>query len=65
MEDGDRERAYFSGGRIFFCIGCKLSSQVKVDGAHTVEYILLHALLVDWLVVSCEDACADLVSKDL
>ena len=81
MEDGDREGAYFSGGRIFFHLGCKLSSQAKVDGAHTVESwvrgphgrkdlshgaeVLIHALIVNWLVVRCEDACADLVSDDL
>ena len=81
MEDGDGEGAYSSGGRILFCVGCKLSSQAKVDGARTVESwargpngredlshradVLLHALLVDWLVVCCEDACADLVREDL
>ena len=69
MEDGDREGAYSSGGRILFHVGCKLLSQVKVDGAHTVESwvrgphgrkdlshgadVLLHASLVDWLVVCC------------
>ena len=62
-------------------VGCKLSSQAKVDGSHTVESwvrgpygredlshgveVLLHASFVDWLVVFCEDACADLVSEDL
>ena len=81
MEDGDGEGAYSSGGRIFLKVGCKLSSQAKVDGAHTVESwvrglhgredlshgaeLLLHALFVDWLVVQCEDACVDLVSEDL
>ena len=81
MEDCDGEGAYSSGGRIFFRLGCKLLSQAKVDGNHTVESwvrgphgrkdlshgsdILFHASLVDWLVVRCEDACADLVSKDL
>ena len=63
MEDGDEEGAYSSGRRIFFCIGCKLSSQAKVDGAHTVASwvrgphgredlshgadVLLHASLVE------------------
>ena len=81
MKDGDREVAYSSGGRIFLRVGCKLSSQAKVDGAHTVDSwvrgphdredmshgaeVLLHALFVDWLVVCCENVCADLVSKDL
>ena len=81
MEDGDEEGAYSYGRRIFFRIGCKLLSQAKVDGAHTVESwvrgphgredlshgaeVLLHALFVEWLVVRCEDACADLVSEDL
>ena len=81
MEDGDEEGADSSGGSIFFRVGCKLSSQAKVDGAHTVESwvrgphgredlshgagVLLHASLVDGLVVSCQDACADLVSEDM
>ena len=81
MEDGDRERAHSSGGRIFFCVGRKLSSQAKIDGAHGVESwvwgphgrkdmshgadVLLHASFVDRLVVGCKDACTDLVSKDL
>ena len=81
MEDGEREGAYSSGGRIFFHVGCKLLSQAKVDGTHTIESwvrgphgredlshgadVLLHASLVDWLVVRCEDACADLVSEYL
>ena len=81
MEDGDGEGAYSSGGRIFLRVGFKLSSQAKVDGAHTVESwvrgphgredlshgaeVLLHALFLDWLVVRYEDACADLVSSDL
>ena len=81
MEDGDGEGVYSSRGRIFLRVGCKLSSQAKVDGSHTVESwvrgphgrkdfphgaeVLLHALFVDWLVVRCEDACADLVSKGL
>ena len=58
-----------------------MSSQEKVDCAHTVESwvrgphgredlshgedVLLHASLVDGLVVRCQDACADLVSEDL
>ena len=62
-------------------VGCKLLSQAKVDGAHTVESwvrgphgrkdlshgaeVLLHASFVDWLVVCCKDACADLVSEGL
>ena len=81
MEYGDREEVYSSGGRIFLRVGCKLSSQAKVDGAHTVESwvrgphgrkdlshgaeVLIHASFVDWLVVCCEDACAYLVSGDL
>ena len=81
MEDGDREGAYSSRGRILFCVGCKILPQTKVNGAHTVESwvrgphgfkdlsygadVLLHASLVDWLVVRCKDACADLVSKYL
>ena len=79
MEDGDGEGADSSGGRIFFLVCRKLLSQAKVDGAHTVESwvrgpharkdlshgadVLLHASLVDGLVVLCQDACADLVSK--
>ena len=78
MEDGNGEGAYSSGGRIFLRVGCKLSSQAKVDGAHTVESwvraphgrkdlshgsdVLFHASLVDRLIVSCQDACADLVT---
>ena len=81
MEDGDGEGAYSSGGRIFLRVGCKLLSQAKVDGAHAVESwvrgphgredlshgaeVLLHASFLDWLVVCCEDACADLVSEDM
>ena len=69
MEDGDREGAEYSRGRIFFRVGPKLLSQAKVDGALTVESwvrpphgrkdlshgaeVLLHASLVDGLVVSC------------
>ena len=68
MEDGDGEGAEYSRGRIFFRVGPKLSSQAKVDGARTVESwvrsphgrkdlshgadVLIHALLVDGLVVS-------------
>ena len=78
MEDGDGEGAYSSGGRIVFHLGFKLSSQAKVNGAHTVESwvrgphgredlsrgaeVFLHASFVDWLVVCCKDACAELVS---
>ena len=81
MEDGDGEGAESSGGKIFFCVGRKLSSQAKVNGAHAFEcwvrgphgredlshgaYLLLHASLVDGLVVGRQDACAELVSKDL
>ena len=81
MEDGEGEGSYSSREMIFFHVGHKLSFQAKVDGAHTVESwvrgphgreylshgeeVLLHASLVDWLVVRCEDACADLVSEDL
>ena len=81
MEDRDGEGAESSGGRIFFRVGRKLLSQAKVNGAHAVESwvraphgredmsqgadVLLHASLVDGLVVSCQDACADLVSEDL
>ena len=80
MEDGDRERAHYSGGRILFCVGHKLSPQAKIDGTHGVESwvcgpqgredlyhgadVLLHASFVDMLVVECKDACADLVIKD-
>ena len=81
MKYGDREGADSSGGRIFFCVGRRLSSQAKVGGAHTVESwvraphgrkdlshgadVLLHTSLVDGLVVICQDAYADLVSKDM
>ena len=81
MEYGDREGAYSSRGRIFLRVGCKLSSQAKVDGSHTVESwvspphgrkdlshgaeVLFHASFVDGLVVCGKDACADFVSKDL
>ena len=81
MEDGDGEGADSSGGRIFFCVGHKLSSQAKVGGAHTFESwvraphgredlshgadVLLHTSLVDGPVVGRQDACADLVSEDL
>ena len=69
-----------TGGRIFFCVGCKLLSQAKIDGSHGVEswvwgphgckdmshgaYIFLHAFFVDGLVVGCKCACADLVIED-
>ena len=81
MEDGDRERAHSSGGRIFFRVCCKLLSQVKIDGAHGVDswvwgphgcedmshgaYLFLHASFFNRLVVGCKDACADLVSEYL
>ena len=81
MEEGDGEGGYSSGGGIFFRVGCKLSSQAKVDCAHDVESwvrgphgredlshgadVLLHASLVDGLVVGRLDACADLVRKYL
>ena len=81
MEYGDGEGSYSSGGRIFLRVGCKLSSQSKVDGSHTVESwvraphgrkdmshgaeVLFHALFVDWLVVCVKDACAEFVSDDL
>ena len=81
MEDGDRDGAQSSGGRIFFRVGRKLLSQAKINGAHSVESwvwgphyredlshgadVLPHALFVDMLVVGYKDACADLVSKDL
>ena len=81
MEDGDGEGAEYSRGRIFFRVGRKLSSQPKVYGTHTVESwvrgphgrkdlshgadVLLHASFVDGLVVRRQDACVDLVSKDL
>ena len=81
MEDGEGEWADFSGGRIFFRVGLKLSSQAKVDGAHAVESrvrpphgredlshradVLFYASLLDGLVVGRQDACVDLVSKDL
>ena len=71
----------YSGVRIFFCVGRKLSSQAKVDGAHAVESrvrgphgredlshgadVLFHASLVDGLVVVRQDACADLVIEYL
>ena len=66
---------------VFFCIGRKLASKAKVDGAHTVASwvrvphgredlshgadVLLYASFVDGLVVRRQDACVDLVSKDL
>ena len=81
MEDGDGEGSESSRGRISFCVGRKLSSQAKVDGAHAVDSwvkgphgredlshgadLLLHASFVYGLVVGRQDACADLVSKDL
>ena len=81
MEDGDGEGADSSGGRIFFRVGRKLSSQSKVDGDYAVESrvrgphsrkdlsrgadVLFQASLVDGLVVGRHDACADLVSEDL
>ena len=81
MEDGDGERVDSSGGRIFFCVSRKLSSQAKVDGAHVFESwvrgphgredlshgvdVLLHAFFVDGIVVGCKDAGAELVSEDL
>ena len=81
MEDGDGEGADSSRGRISFCVGCKLSSQAKVYGAHGVESwvwaphgckdlshgadVLLHATFVDRLVVGRKDACADLVNEDM
>ena len=70
-----------SGGRIFFLVCCNLSSQAKVDCTHVVESwfrgphvrkdlshgadVLFQASFVDWLVVGCKDACADLVREDL
>ena len=67
MKDGDGEGAYSFGRRIFLCVGCKLLSKAKVDGAHTVESwvrgshgrkylshgaeVFLHALFLDWFVV--------------
>ena len=81
MEDGDGEGEDSSGGRIFFCVGRKLSPQAKVDGSHVVESrvrgphgredlshgadVLFHASLVDGIVVGLQDAYADLVSVDL
>ena len=81
VEDGDREGSHSSGGRIFFRVGCKLLSQAKIDGAHSVESwvwgphgredlshgadVLLHDLFVNGLVVGCKEAWADLVSKYL
>ena len=72
METG--RGAYSSGGRIFFRVDRKLSSQAKVDGAHDVKSwvrgphgrkdlshgadVLLHASLVDGLFFICQDACA-------
>ena len=67
MENGDREGDDSYGGRIFFLIGRKFSSQKKVDCAHVVESwvrvphgcedmshranILFHASFVGGLVV--------------
>ena len=81
MEYGDGEGSYSSGGRIFLQLGCKLSSQAKVDVSHTVESwvrgahgrkdlshgaeVLFHTSFVDGIVVCGEDACADFVSDDL
>ena len=74
MKDGDREGAYYSGGRIFFRVGLKLSSQAKIDGAHGVESwkdlshgedVFLNASFLDGLVVGCKEACADVVSEYL
>ena len=71
----------FSGGRIFFLLCRKLSSQAKVGCAHVVESwvrvphgredlshgadVLFHTSFVDGLVVGHKDARADLVSGDL
>ena len=79
MEDGDREGEDSSGGRIFFLVGRKLSSQAKVDCAHVVESwvrgshvredlshredVLFHASFVGGLIVGDKDARVDLVSK--
>ena len=81
VEDGHGEGANSSRGRIFFRVGRKLSSQAKFDVAHAVESrvrgthgrkdlshgadVLFHASLLDGLVVGRQDACAELVSKDL
>ena len=81
MEDGDGEGAYYSGESIFLRVSCKLSSQEKVDGSHTVESwvrgphgredlshgaeVLFHTSFVYGLVVCCKYSCADLVSEDL
>ena len=67
MEDGDREGAYSSGGRIFFRVGRKLLPQAKTDGSHGVESwvwgpqglkvlyhgadVLLHASFLDGRVI--------------
>ena len=81
MQDGEGEGVHSSGGRIFFLVCRKLSSQAKVDCAHVVESwlrgphsckylshradVLFHASFVDGLVVGRKDARVDLVSKDL
>ena len=81
MKDVDGEGAESSWGSIFFRVGHKLSSQVKVDGAHPVLFwvrgphgrkylshgadVLLHASLADGPVVGHQDACVDLVSEHL
>ena len=68
----------FQGGG-FFLVGCKLPSQTKVNFSHCVDSwvrvphdredlshgagVLFHIYMLDGIVVSRKDACADLVSK--
>ena len=81
MEDGDGEGEESSGGRIFFLVGSKLSSQAKVYFPHVVESwvrgphgrkdmshgadVLFHTFFVDGIVVGRKDAHADLVGEYL
>ena len=67
------------GRGVFFCVGCKLSSQAKINGAHGVEswvwgphsrkdlshgaYVFIHTYFVDRLVFGRKDACAYILSK--
>ena len=81
MENEYREVVDFSGSRIFFCVGQKLSSKTKFNGTHCVGCrvcgphdckelshgagVLLHSSLLDSIVIERKDACEDLVSEAL
>ena len=71
MEDRDGEGDDYSGGRIFFLVCRKLSSQARVNCAHVLESwvrdthghkymshgadVLFHASFVDGIVVGRKD----------